>query len=244
LTASPMSSESRRVWPSPLAIFAAFTFAVLPATGQSKDAALPVSMEPSHHVRFDNGRVRVYDVRVPKGKWTQFHEHTQDNFFVFIDPTIQAYEFADGRHGTRLVKSGEVGFSSTEIGPYTHRVTTEGDLPLHVVDIEVLQNGQLGSGVAAPKRPESSFKMVMENSRGRAYDIVLKPGESTALFLRPANTGIFAVSGGRVSETAEGKMARLWDSEPGDFRWNEVSEKLTIQNSSVRDEEFVEIELL
>jgi hypothetical protein len=38
----------------------------------------------------------------------------------------------------------------------------------------------------------------MENSRGRAYDIVLKPGESTAVFTRPANTGIFAISGGRV----------------------------------------------
>jgi len=239
-----MISELLRVLPSLLALFAAFTFAALAATGQSKDPVFPVSVEPSHHVRFDNGRVRVYDVQVPKGKWTQFHEHTQDNFFVFIDPTTQAYEFVDGRHGTRQVKSGEVGFSSTATGPYTHRVTTEGALPLHVVDIEILRTVQLGSGAAAPKRPEPSFKMVMENSRGRAYDIVLKPSESTAAFTRPANTDIFAVSGGRVSETDDGKPARLWDSEPGDFRWNEVSKRLTITNNSVYDEEFVEIEIL
>ena len=239
-----MISEFHRISALTLAILVAFTFADLPAIGQSKDSALTVSMEPSHHVRFDNGKVRVYDVQVPKGKWTQFHEHTWDNFFVFISPTTQAYEFNDGRHGTRQVKPGDVGFSSTATGPYTHRVAAEGDLPLHVVDIEILNNLRLGSGVAAPKRSEPSFKIVMENSRGRAYDIVLKPGESTGVFTRPANTGIFAVSGGRVSETDDGKPARLWDSEPGDFRWNEVSKRLTITNNSVYGEEFVEIEIL
>jgi len=238
-----MISEFRRISPLTLA-FAAFAFANSLAIGQTKEAVLPVSMEPNHHVRFDNGTVRVYDVQVPKGKWTQFHEHTEDNFFVFINPATLAYEFKDGRHVTRHVKPGEVGFASTATGAYTHRVTAEGDLPFHAVDIEILHNMQFGSDAAAPKRLEPFFKIVLENSRGRAYDIRLKPGESTALFRRTANTGIVAVTGGRVSETADGKMRRLWDAEPGDFRWSEVSEKLTIQNNSVMDEEFVEIELL
>jgi hypothetical protein len=38
-----------------------------PAIPASKDPVLPVSKEPSHHIRFDNGRVRVYDVHFPKG---------------------------------------------------------------------------------------------------------------------------------------------------------------------------------
>lgn len=147
---------------------------VLPSFAQSKDPALPVGKEPSHHIRFDNGRVRVYDVQVPKGQWTEFHEHTWDNFFVFMVPTTQAFEFSDGRHGTREVKAGDVGFSSTSAGAYTHRVMAQGELPLHVVDIEILNNAVLGSGVAGPKRPESSFKIVLENPRGRAYDFVLK----------------------------------------------------------------------
>jgi hypothetical protein len=200
-----------------------------------------VGREPSHHVRFDNAKVRVYDVQVPKGKWTQFHEHKWDNFFVFIAPTTQEFEFLDGRKGTREVKPGDVGFSSTSAGAYTHRVRAIGALPLHVVDIEILNNEKLGSGVPGPKRPDP-LKMVLENARGRAYDIVLKPGES-AVFMRPGNTGIFAVSGGRVSETGEGKAVRLWDSEPGDFRWNEAAERLTIKNEADRQEEFVEIEI-
>jgi hypothetical protein len=216
---------------------------IRPVIAQSKDPVVPVSNEPSHHIRFDNGRVRVHDVQVPLGKWTEFHEHSWDNFFVFMIPTTQAYEFSDGRHGTREVKAGDVGFSSTAAGPYTHRVSSQGVLPLHVVDIEILNNATLGSGVAGAKRPESSFKIVLENPRGRAYDIVLHPGQSTAVFARPANTDIFAVSGGRMSETAEGKAPRLWDSEPGDFRWNDNPEKLTIKNEGSRHEEFVEIEI-
>jgi hypothetical protein len=219
----------------------AFTVIALPATAQSKDPVLPVSKEPSHHIRFDNGRVRVYDVRVPTGKWTEFHEHSWDNFFVFIIPTTQAYEFSDGRKGTRQVKPGDVGFSSTATGAYTHRVTSQGELALRVVDIEILNNAKLGLDSGA-KRPES-FKVVLENPRGRAYHLVLKPGESTSLFNRPANSGIFAISGGRVSETPEGRAPRLLDSEPGDFRWNDLPERLTITNNSSKDEEFVEIEL-
>jgi hypothetical protein len=211
-------------------------------SNRSVKRPLPVSKEPSHHIRFDNGRVRVYDVQVPKGKWTEFHQHTWDNFFVFIVPTTQAYEFSDGRKGTREVKAGDVGFSSTATGPYTHRVTSQGDLPLHVVDIEILNNAKIGSDAGTAKRPEP-FKTVLENPRGRAYDLVLKPGESTPVFTRDLNTGIFAVSGGRVSETVDGKAPRLLDSEPGDSRWNDRTERLTITNNSATEEEFVEIEL-
>jgi hypothetical protein len=217
-----------------------FTYIAFPDIARSKDPALPVSNEPSHHIRFDNGKVRVYDVRVPAGYWTEFHEHTQDNFFVFIIPTTQDYEFSDGRKGTREVKAGDVGFASTATGPYIHRVTPRSE-PLHVVDIEILKNAKLGSDRAA-KRSES-FKVVLENPRGRAYDLILKPGQSTSLFTRAPNTGIFVVSGGRVSETPEGKAPRLWDSEPGDFRWNELPERLTLTNASPQEEHFVEIEL-
>jgi hypothetical protein len=239
-----MVSECRRNL-TPTLIFLAGVSALmaLPPIAQSQDPVVPVSMERNHHVRFDNGKVRIYEVQLPKGKWTGFHEHTADNFYVYINATSQAFEYADGRHGTRDVKAGEVGFASTAKGPYTHRVAAEGDVPFHVVDLEILNNAKLGADSATAKRPESSFKVVMENSRGRAYDIVLKAGESTGPFTRPANTGIFAVSGGRVSETAEGKAPRLWDSEPGDFHWSDLSETLTITNSSASNVEFVEIEI-
>jgi hypothetical protein len=234
-----MISAFRHTSNMALGLFAVFI--ALPASAETKDPAVPVSKEPSHHIRFDNGRVRVYDVRVPAGKWTGFHEHTWDNFFVFITPTTEDYEFSDGRKGTREVKAGDVGFSSTATGSYTHRVTPRGE-PLHVVDIEILNNAKVGSDAASVKRPEF-FNIVLENLRGRAYDLVLKPGESTPAFIRAAHTGILAVSGGRVSETLEGKAPRLWDSEPGDFRWDELPERLTLTNNSPHDEQFVEIEL-
>jgi hypothetical protein len=236
-----MISPSRHA--SNLTLVFLTAFITLPAIPASNDPVLPVSKEPSHHIRFDNGRVRVYDVQVPTGKWTEFHEHSWDNFFVFIVPTTQAYEFSDGRKGTRDVKAGDVGFSSTATGPYTHRVTAQGNRPLHVVDIEILNNAKLGSDVATAKRPES-FQIALENPRGRAYNLVLRPGESTPEFFRPANTAIFAVSGAQISETPEGKAPKLLNLAPGSLRWIDRPERLTITNNSAKDEQFVEIELL
>lgn len=213
-------------------------------TAQSKDSYVPVSQEPNHHVRFDNGTVRVYEVQLAKGQWTLFHEHTADNFFVQMATTSQVVEYSDGRRSAKQLTAGDVGFASTEAGPYIHRVGCDGDVPFHVVDIEILTKGRLGSGSATAKRTESPFKLVLENTRGRAYDMVLKAGESTASFMRPGNTAIFAVSGGRISEWAEAKAPRLWDSQPGDFRWVDKPERLTIKNDSASTVELVEIELL
>lgn len=214
------------------------------AIAQSKASYVPVSREPNHHVRFDNGVVRVYELQLAKGQWTLFHEHTADNFFVQMATTSQVIEYSDGRHLAKQLTAGDVAFASTDAGPYVHRVGCDGDVPFHVVDIELLTKGRLDSGAATPKRAESPFKLVLENSRGRAYQMVLKAGESTAAFTRPANTAIFAVSGGRISEWTEGKAPRLWDSQPGDFRWVESSERLTIKNDSPSTVELVEIEML
>ena len=110
-----MTSAFRQTATLAIALFAAFI--ALPAIPESKDPVLPVSKEPSHHIRFDNGRVRVYDVRVPTRKWTEFHEHSWDNFFVFIIPTTQAYEFIDGSHD--IVRQNDV-CSSHDLGLRAH----------------------------------------------------------------------------------------------------------------------------
>jgi hypothetical protein len=112
-----------------------------------------------------------------------------------------------------------------------------------VVDIEINSNSRLGSNVETPKRPEKNFAVVLENSRGRAYRMILKAGEMTEAFTRPANTAIVALSGGRVREVTEGKLPRFWDSEPGNFRRVDVPERLTIRNDGVIDLELFEIEV-
>jgi hypothetical protein len=141
------------------------------------------------------------------------------------------------------LKAGEVSFASTAKAPYTHRIGCASDVNFHVVDLEINSKSRLGQGGETPKRPDKNFAVVLENSRGRAYRMTLKAGETTEVFTRPANTAIFAISGGRTREVTEGKPPRFWDSEPGNFRWVDVPDRLTIRNESVTDLELVEIEL-
>jgi hypothetical protein len=95
----------------------------------------------------------------------------------------------------------------------------------------------------ATQRPGPAFKVALENPRGRVYRVTIAPGESTETFTRPAGSALFAISAGRISENIDGKPARLWDLEPGHFRWFETSEKLSVKNESPTPIDLVEIEL-
>jgi hypothetical protein len=85
--------------------------------------------------------------------------------------------------------------------------------------------------------------VVEDNERGRAYSVKLNPGESTETFTRPANTAIFAISGGQISEQAKGKAPTQWKFDSGNFRWSETAEQLSVKNDSSNRVELVEIEI-
>jgi hypothetical protein len=213
------------------------------AFAQSDDVVVPVYKESNHRIRFDNGTVRMYDVRLKKGESTAFHEHSADNFAVHISTTAVAAQTFGGQSTVHPVKAGEVSFASTAKGPYTHRIGCTNGVDFRVVDLEINSKSRLGPGVETPKRPDKNFAVLLETSRGRVYRMILKAGETTEAFTRPANTAIFAISGGRTREVTEGKPPRFWDSEPGNFRWVDVPDRLTIRNESVADLELVEIEI-
>jgi hypothetical protein len=216
----------------------------VPATtwAQGSDVVVPVYQESHHRVRFDNGIIRVYEVKIKKGESVLFHQHSADNFAVRITTSTIADQRLGGQSTVRLGKAGNVSFASTATGPYTHRLGAVDDV-FHVVDVEIDSTSRLGPNVETPKRPEKNFAVVLENSRGRAYRMILKAGETTPIFTRPANTAIVALSGGRITEVTEGKPPRFWDSEPGNFRWISAPDRLTIKNEGVIDLDVVEIEI-
>src|SRR5689334_7590270 len=70
-------------------------------------------IEPDHHWLLENQYVRVYDVRVPAGRTTQFHKHGYDTLFVEMTDEIAA-EQSQGGEWQKAVKypKGEVAFSA------------------------------------------------------------------------------------------------------------------------------------
>lgn len=229
-----------------LGAIAAFCFLVLlasfPGIAQTPEGAVSITSEPEHKIRFDNGQVRLVEVVLPQGKASLFHEHGADAFFVFFRTAEITSEPFGGKPVATTTPAGSVHFTSTADGPYVHRVIATGEETVHVVALELLAPAAPGPASASQDR-FPPFEVALENSRGRIYRLKLGPGDSTETFTRPAGTAIFAVSSGRISEKPEGKPARLWDFEPGHFRWIETGEVLSLQNESSAPIEWVEIEV-
>jgi hypothetical protein len=215
----------------------------LAETALAQDVVVPVTAETNHRIRLDTGSVRIYEVQLSRGSSTSFHEHTKDSFSVLLNTTSRANEVRGGQRDIAQVKAGQVGFASTAKGPYTHRIEATGDMPYRVVVIELLTETKPAAATDVPVRPQPSFSTVLENSRGRAYRLMLKPGESSGTFTRPVSTWIIAISGGRTSELTDGQAPRLWDSERGNFRLTTMSESLMLRNEGDSTVEFVEIEV-
>jgi hypothetical protein len=212
--------------------------------GTLADAVVPITVEPDHRIRFDNGTVRMFEVVLPQGRATLMHEHLADNFTVFFRTARVLIELHGGGEPVVVeAEPGVVGFSSTAEGPYAHRVISGGEETFHVIAMELLAPGP-ATAPPAELRSGAAFEMVLENDRGRAYRITLAPGESTGSFTRTAGTALFAVSSGRISEHVEGQRRRLWDFEPADFRWFDGSEVLSIRNEGAEPIELVEIQVL
>jgi hypothetical protein len=233
----------RRTSSEMLMLIGAFLLFPSPTSAQSQDNTVSVSDEANHKVRFDNGKVRIYEVQLFKGKSTAIHEHTADNFAVILTTTTRANEPKGGERAVAPVTAGQVGFGSTAKGPYSHRVQATGDVPYRNITLEMLLAGKLGSAFGASKRPDPFVVALQDNPRGRAYRLTLKPGATTPSFERPANTLIVAIAGGRTSELIEGMEPRLWDSESGSFRWVDESKRLVIRNDGTTDVDLIEIEV-
>lgn len=218
------------------------TLAPAHSAAQTPDGTVAITAEPEHKIRFDNGRVRMYEVILPKGKGTLVHEHRADSFSVFFRDSEITNEPQGGKPVVVKIPAGRVGFASTAKGPYSHRVVASGDSTFHVIAMELMSSAPAGVA-AVPQRPGSAFKVALENPRGRVYRLTLAPGESTEAFTRPTGTAVFAISGGRISESVDGKPMRLWDFETGHFRWLETGERLSLKNESPTPVDLVEIEV-
>lgn len=209
---------------------------------QTPDGVVPITSEPKHKIRFDNGRVRMFEVVLPKGKATLYHEHRADSFSVIFRNTEITNEPHGGKPVVVKIPAGRVGFASTAKGPYSHRVVASGETTFHVIAMELMSPTPTGAP-STDQRTGSQFKVALENPRGRVYSIRLAPGEHTEMFIRSASSALFAISAGRISESVDGKPTRLWDFEPGHFRWFDASERLSVKNESPTPVDLVEIEV-
>jgi hypothetical protein len=214
---------------------------MLPCQAQLPTGVVPITSEPNHKLKYENDRVRMIEASVPNGKTTLYHEHQYDGFFVFFRSKGFASEPFHGKRVVTDLPVGAVVFIPAANAPYIHRVNAGRDQDALVSVVELKAPSSVPTNAAELRFPP--FETVLENARGRVYRLKLNPGESSDRFTRPAGTAIFAISSGQISEQAEGKPKSLLTLEPGQFRWADTEEKLTVTDEGQTSVELVEIEV-
>jgi quercetin dioxygenase-like cupin family protein len=95
--------------------------------------------ERFHRWLFENQYVRVYDVRIPPGVTTDFHDHAFDTVFVQISGGLTAAQTPGQEWEAETAVPGSVEFRADVKHPRRHRVRNDGTAEYHVIAVQLLQ---------------------------------------------------------------------------------------------------------
>jgi len=199
-------------------------------------AGVPLQEEPMHHLKFENAYVRVFDVLVPAGAQTRFHEHKNDYVFVSLGDARVRSERTDGTSVALDLKNGEARFSA----PLTHRAINLGETPFRNITVEILKNA--GSPPERPSPAMPGHSVVLENDRVRIDRQMLDPGQSTGLHTHTLMSLGICVSPARVEYSEPGGKSETADLEAGQFNWHPTARTHSLKNVGKTRFEAIEIE--
>ena len=99
-------------------------------------ATLPATYlnDPWHPWALENQYVRVYDVRIPPGVTTSFHQHAYDQIAVFVSGGLVSVQSEGQPWGQpKTIEPRGVEFAADAAEPVTHSVRNDGISEYHVV---------------------------------------------------------------------------------------------------------------
>lgn len=178
----------------------------LPACAATQ-SSVPGHTESHHHVRFQNGYVRVMETRLEPGQETLAHSHPIGAAVVFLTPGQLRVRNDDGTIHEASLEPGSVAFGSATP---VHRAANIGEETVRVISVEIFSQPPTRSSMTALPSPG---ELLLENHKVRLSRIRLSPGE--AIHLSGATPSVVvAMNKGTVA--FGGSATRL---ESGQTRW-------------------------
>ena len=219
-----------------LTVAAIFSQKAAPGSAQSP---VELSNEPHHHLKYENGYVRVWDTLIPPGESTLWHRHENDNVVITLGDASIRVETVGAAPVESQVKFGDVGFRKAT---YVHRTMSVGDTPFHNMAIEILKLPTSDS--LAKVKQQIGREPVIDNDRVRVYKLSLAPGESTGMHthLLPG-LGIMLAPAEIEFETQGKDTLERIKVDIGDVRWRPGAVTHSVKNVGKTRFEAVDIEL-
>jgi len=185
---------------------------------------------------------------MPPGRNTGYHIHHSDSVSVNLMPASQTNQ----NYGSNEVSPpptggegapGRATFTNvTKDGPRTHRATNVGPTPFHNISFIFRKPGPAGNSVS-DRTGAAGFTQIMDNSRLRAWRVVLEPGQATGEITQSAPGLRVYIHGGVLAEVIPGNADRGMAPYDGDFIWKDGGETRRIKNTGTTRLEFIEFEM-
>ena len=208
----------------------------------SEAAAVPVFLEPRHHLVYENALVRVLDVRVAPGETTGYHVHANRHIAVVISGARTWEQFSG--QAPSAVESvadsiGTVFDNASASLPYTHRVGNADTMPFRYVVAQLLAPAE----IVSPALPASSGLLLHRDSLGaRIYRVRLAPGQSTPKH-RHAPPGLTVqVTPGTLRLEGTAPEGASKESGAGAWWWRKAGTKHVLRNIGTSPVDVVEID--
>lgn len=203
-------------------------------------SVVPIEQEPAHRLVLQNEHVRVFEVSLPAGEATLWHEHLHDGTSVRLADATVEDQPKDGKVETFRLRRGEVTYGATPTA-WTHRVRNVGETVFRNVYIELLtpRDASADPAVAAATDP----RVVFENDRVRALRRILAPGESTDMHVHASRGVGVPVTTGRLEISSPEGATRSVEMKVGAVQWIEPGTTHRLRNVGEADIEIVDVEL-
>lgn len=169
-------------------------------TPASTPSAVSIEQEPAHRLVLQNEHVRVFDVRLPAGSATLWHEHLHDGVSVRLTDSTVEDQAKGEKAETSVLRRGEVAYGATPTAR-VHRVRNVGESTFHIVFVELLKPHDVSTDRAVTTAPDP--RIVIENDRVRALRRILAPGESTDMHVHASRGVGVPITAGRLENAGD-----------------------------------------
>ena len=179
--------------------------------GQTAEAPVAITAEPSHHLYIENDQVRVFQVEAAPHAATLVHQHDHDYIFVSLGASDIRNEVV-GREPVELkLEDGEVHWSK---GGFAHKIVNLSDQPFRNVTIELLRaQGAATPATEPPSRycnPGSQTACITERylfctEKVCVSDVTMEPGAATMRHTHSTDHMVVAVTDMHMTDETEGQ---------------------------------------
>jgi len=201
--------------------------------------AVPARNDPLHITKLENEYVRVFNVYIPPGKSTTFHEHAFDFSVVFVEGSKLKNEMMGGTTAEVVVNTGTVAYGGFAAKPVVQRITNLSDNANWQVAFEILVPS---AGKFQTSARDAAYKVELDNERLRAWRLILQPGQSVPAITQTAPGLRIALSDGKIVQQVGGSDQEI-SIKRGEFLWQPARSSRSLRNAGNVPVEFVEYEL-